>query len=137
MCALHAPGPADPLRDRRQTINTVESSSSVGPAEVSPALLVQWADEAWPQGTQPGGHRCGRRHETAEPDLGMSTDRATDHPGLRYFHQQGCGATHSRGSVPAETRRGGGRPAHGPWARERPAVEALSVSRRIARPRTE
>jgi putative transposase len=59
----------------------------------------------WP--TKPGRHRRRRRHETAEPDLGMPTDRATDHIGLRYSHQQGCSATHSRGSVPAETRRSG------------------------------
>jgi putative transposase len=44
---------------------------------------------------------------TTEPDLGMSTDRATDHTGLRYSHQEGCGAAHSRGSVPPESRRGG------------------------------
>jgi hypothetical protein len=40
----------------------------------------------WPQGTEPGPHRRRRRHATAEPDLGMPTDRATDHPGLRYSH---------------------------------------------------
>ena len=77
-----------------------------------------------PQGTPPGRHRRGRRHETAKPDLGMSTDRATDHPGLRYSHQQGCGATHSRRSVPAKTRRGGAVLAHDPWSREGQSVES-------------
>ena len=124
MCALHAPGPADPLRDRLQTVNAVEPSSSADTAEVSLALLVQRADEAWPQGTPPGSHRRGRRHETAEPDLGMSTDRAPDHTGLRYSHQQGRGATHSRCSVPAETRLGGAVLAHGSWSREGQSVES-------------
>jgi hypothetical protein len=48
--------------------------------------LVQPTDEAWPQGTQPGRHCRGRRHETAEPNLGMSTGRAPDHARVRYSH---------------------------------------------------
>src|SRR5207249_3740692 len=93
-------------------------------AAVTLAHRVQRADEAWPQGTPPGSHRRGRRHETAEPDLGMSTDRAPDHTGLRYSHQQGRGATHSRCSVPAETRLGGAVLAHGSWSREGQSVES-------------
>src|SRR4030095_3040344 len=30
-----------------------------------------------------------RRHETAEPELGVSADRAADHLGFRYSHRQG------------------------------------------------
>jgi len=45
-----------------------------------------------------------RRHETAEPELGVSADRAADHLGFRYSHRQGCGATHSGGSVRADTK---------------------------------
>src|SRR4030095_11922296 len=122
--SLYAPWPVDPFGDRRQTVNAVAAPSSADSAEVSPALLVQPADEAWPQGTQPGRHRGGRRHETAEPNLGMSTDRATDHPGVRSSPQQGCGATHSGCPVPADTRFGGAVVAHGPWSREGQSVES-------------
>src|SRR5258705_12421154 len=118
MRALDAPGPVHPFCDRLQTVNAVEPASGADPAEVSPALLVQEVDDAWPEGTEPGRHRRRRRHETAEPDLGMPTNRAPDHLGLRYSHQQGCGATHSRGSVPPETRHGGAVLAHGPGSRE-------------------
>jgi putative transposase len=70
VCAFHAPGPVDPFRDCLQTVNPVEPSSSADTAEISPAILVQEADEAGPQGTQPGSHRRRRRHERAESDLG-------------------------------------------------------------------
>jgi putative transposase len=70
VCARHAPGAVDPFRDRPSTVDAIEPSSSAGPAEVSPALLVQDADEAGSQGAQPGRHCRRRRHETAEPDLG-------------------------------------------------------------------
>jgi transposase InsO family protein len=53
-------------------------SSSADTAEISAALLVQGADEAGSKGTQPGNHRRGRRHETAESVPGLSPDRSTD-----------------------------------------------------------
>src|ERR1700676_2436629 len=43
--------------------------------------------EARPEGSQSGGDGRRRRHETAESDLGVSTNRATDHPGLRHSHE--------------------------------------------------
>ena len=58
------------------------------------------------------------------PTLGMSTDRAPDHTGLRYSHQQGRGATLSRFSVSSETRLGGAVLAHGSWSREGQSVES-------------
>jgi hypothetical protein len=58
--------PVDPCRHRLQTVNIVAPSSSVDTAEVSPALLVHGADEAWSQGTEAGRHRRRCRHETAE-----------------------------------------------------------------------
>ena len=66
------------------------------------------AEEAGPEGTQPGSHRRRRRHETAESDVGLSTDRATDRLGLRHSHEQGCGAAHPRGCGTGrnQTRRG-------------------------------
>jgi hypothetical protein len=72
VCGLHAPGPVDPFRDRLQTGHAVEPSSSADSAEISPAVLVEAADEAGPQRAQPGRHRRRRRHETAEPELGVS-----------------------------------------------------------------
>jgi putative transposase len=39
-----------------------------------------------PQGTEPGRYRRRRRHETAESDVGVPTDRTTAQPGLRYSH---------------------------------------------------
>ena len=134
VCALHPPGPVDPFRDRLEAVNAVEPSSNANTAEVSQALLIQGPDEAWPQGTERGSRCRRRRHETTEPDLGLSTDRATDHTGLRYSHQQGRGASHSCGSVPPETRRGGAVLAHGPGSREGQSVESGSVSVRIGRP---
>jgi putative transposase len=58
------------------------------------------------------------------PTLGMSMDRATDHTGFRYSHQQGRGSSHSRWSVPADTRLGGAVLAHGPWSREGQSMES-------------
>ena len=60
--------------------------------------------------------------KTAESDVGVSANRATDRLGLRHFPEQGCGATHSRGAVPTDTGRGGAVVAHGPWAREGQSV---------------
>ena len=91
-------------------------------------------DEAGPQGAQPGRHRRCRRHETAEPELGVSTDRAADHAGLRHSHRQGCGATDSGGSVPAEARLRGAVLADRPGSCEGQSVECGSVSVRIGRP---
>src|SRR6266850_766165 len=54
--------------------------------------------------------------------------------GLRYSHQQGCGAAYSRRSVPAGTRLGWAVLAHGPRSRERQSVESRFVSMRIGRP---
>src|SRR5213079_2918075 len=63
--------PSDPLRDRPQTVNALEPSSSSDTAEISAALLVHGADEAGPKGTHTGNHRRNRRHETAESDVGL------------------------------------------------------------------
>jgi hypothetical protein len=71
-----------------------------------------------PKGPQSGGHRGCRRHETAESELSLSANRATDHIGLRHSYEQGCCAAHSRRSVHTETRRCGAVVAHGPRARE-------------------
>ena len=68
--ARHAPGPADSLRDRRQAVNAVAPSARADTAEVSPAFLVQGADEARPQGNQPGSYCRGRRHEQRNPIWG-------------------------------------------------------------------
>ena len=117
LCALFM-RPVDPFRDRPQTVNTAESASSVDAAEVSPTLLVQGADEAGSEGTRPGSPSRGRRHEAAESNLGVSTDRATNHVGLRDSHHQGCRAAHSRRCVPAGTGLGWAILAHGPRSRE-------------------
>src|SRR4029453_6635944 len=66
---------------------------------------------------QSGGHRGRRRHETAESNMALSANRATDHVGLRHFHEQGCGPAHSRCSVPFETGRFRAVLAYGPGAR--------------------
>ncbi len=58
------------------------------------------------------------------PTLGLSANRATDRLGLRYSHEQGCGATHSRRAVPADTGLGGAVVAHGPRSREGQSVES-------------
>jgi hypothetical protein len=68
--ALDAPGPVHPFCDSLQTVNAVEAASSADPAEVSPALLVQEVDEAWPDRTEPGRHRRQRRHEQRNPIWG-------------------------------------------------------------------
>jgi hypothetical protein len=107
---------ADPFLDRPEILNALEPRSSADEAEVSPAVLAHGTGEAGPKGTHPGSHGRRRRHETAKFHLGVSTDRATDCPGLRDSRQQGCGAAHSRRSVPAEPRLGGAVLAHGPWS---------------------
>jgi hypothetical protein len=97
---------------------------SADTAEVSPAVLVQGTDEAGPQGAQPGSDSRRRRYETPESDLLLSTGRSIDRLGLRHSDQQGCGAAHSRCSVPAETRLGGAVLAHGPRSREGQFMES-------------
>jgi hypothetical protein len=136
VCALHASGPVDPCRDRLQTVNIVAPSSSVDTAEVSPALLVHGADEAWSQGTEPARHRRCRRHETAESDVGVSTDRATVRLSFCHSHHEGCGAAHPRRSVPADIKARLDWPilADGPRSRERQSVEYRPVSMRIGHP---
>src|SRR5262245_40183250 len=84
VCARHAPGPVDPFRDRLEARHTLPPSSRTEGSEISPAVLAHGPEETGPQGTQSGRHRRRRRHETPQPDLGMSADRATDHPSLRY-----------------------------------------------------
>ena len=103
-------------------------------AEISPAVLVQGAEEAGPEGTQPGSHRRRRRHETAESDLGLSTDRATDHawPSAFPSTRMWCGAFSPLGT--GRTRLGGAVLAHGPRSREGQSVESRPVSMRIGRP---
>ena len=58
------------------------------------------------------------------PTWGLSADRATDHPGLRYSHEQGRGAADSRRSVPAKAGLNGAVLAHGPWSREGQSLES-------------
>src|ERR1700687_2689668 len=127
------PEPTGPFRDRPQTLHALAPPSSADRAEISPAVLSHGAEEAGPEGTQPGSHRRRRRHETAKSDVGLSPDRATDDPGLRDPHQQGCGATHSRRPVPAKAGCGAV-VAHGPRTREGQSVERRSVSMRIGHP---
>jgi hypothetical protein len=87
VCADHAPSPADPLRDP-QTVNVLAPSSRPDTAQASADLLVEGADQAGPQRTDGGNHRRRRRNETAESDVGLSPDRATDRPGPWDFDQQ-------------------------------------------------
>src|SRR5213594_3116041 len=98
--------------------NALEAPSSAEEAEISPAVRTHGTKEAGPQGTYRGSHGSSRRHETAESDVGLSTDRSTDRLGLRYSHQQGCGAAHSRRSVPAGPRLDWAVLAHGPRSHE-------------------
>ena len=50
LCALLMRPGGSSVLDRLQTVNAVEPASSAEPAEVSPALLVQGAEEAGPEG---------------------------------------------------------------------------------------
>jgi hypothetical protein len=107
--------------------------------EVSPALRGRRPLGAWRQftllnPTRPFIPIADSAVSGARAQMKTVTDRATDHPGLRSSHQQGCGATHSGGSVPAETRFGGAVLAHDPWSHEGQSVESGSVSLRIGRP---
>src|SRR5712692_9308453 len=108
MYGLHAPEPAGSVRNCPETLHALEAPSSADEAAISPAVLVDGAEEAGPQGTEPGRRGRHRRHETAESDMGLPTDRATDRPGLRGSHEQGCGATHYSpcGTSRSQTRRG-------------------------------
>jgi hypothetical protein len=125
---------ATPVRDRPEALNALQAASSADPAEISPAFRVRRARKARSKGTGSGRGESCHRHETAEPDVGVSTDRSTDHASLRDSHQQGCGAAHSRRSRPADTGFGRAIVAHNPRSRERQSVESRSVSLRISRP---
>jgi hypothetical protein len=125
---------ADPYCDCPQTLNALTPASSADSAEISPAVLAHGRKEAGPKGTQSGSGGRSRRHETAESDLGLSTDRSTDRPGLRNSHHQRCGAAHSRRSIPAGARLGGAVLAHGPRSHDGQSVESRPVSMRIGRP---
>jgi hypothetical protein len=126
--APHAPKAATPFRDRPEALNALEPSSSVDQTEISPAVLVRRARKARSKGTEPGSSDCCHRHERAEPDVGLSTDRSTDHAGLRDSDQQGCGAAHSRRVLPANTGFGRAIVARDPRSCERQSVESRSVS---------
>ena len=69
-----------------ETRNALTTSSGADGAEISLALLNHSRDEAGTEGTEPGGRGGSRRHEKTEPDLGLSSDRATDHVGVRHSH---------------------------------------------------
>src|ERR1700681_1294189 len=66
LCAAHAPEPAGPFRHRPETLHALAPPSSADPAEISPAVLSDSADEAGPEGTQSRGHRRCRRHANDE-----------------------------------------------------------------------
>ena len=59
-------------------------SSGAHDAEISLALLDQGASEARTERTQSGDGGRRHRHETAESNLGLSADRATDRLSLRH-----------------------------------------------------
>jgi hypothetical protein len=76
--AAHAPETAGPCRHRPETLNAPAPTSSTDNPKISPAVLIHGAEEAGAEGPQSGGHRRRRRHETAESDMGLSTNRAAD-----------------------------------------------------------
>ena len=119
VCARDAPWSADPFRHHSEPLNALAYPSSADKAEVSPVVLAPGTKEVGPEGPQPGTHGRRCRHETAESDVGLSTDRTTDRLGLRNSHQQGRGAPHSRCSVHSRTRTRRGRPGSRPWVMRR------------------
>ena len=57
LCALLIrPGPADPFRDRPETLNALAAPSCAEKTEVSPAILAHGTEEAGPEGTDSGSH---------------------------------------------------------------------------------
>src|SRR5882762_5202327 len=131
MCAPHPPDPSGPCRDCLEARNALPPSSSAEDSEIPPAVLADGTKEAGPAGAQPrrGGRRRG--HETTESDVGLSTNRAADRLRLRYFHQQGCRAAHSRREVQAGAKLSWTVLAHGARSREGQSVESRLVSVRI------
>jgi hypothetical protein len=72
VCAPYASAPADPFRNRPQSINAFEASPSFDTAEISAALLIRRGDQAGTEGTQPRSRGSSRRHETAKSHLGAA-----------------------------------------------------------------
>jgi len=59
VCSRHASRPPDPLRNRIETVNSLEPSSSAEGPQVPATVLAQTAEEAGPKRTWPGSH-CSR-----------------------------------------------------------------------------
>src|SRR5262249_28018815 len=123
VCVPGATEPAGPFRDCLEARHTLAPASSAQDSEIPPAVLLHNTEEAGPERAEPRRGDRRRRHETAESNVGVSTNRAADRLGLRYSHQQGCGAAHPRREVQAGARLGGAVLAHGARSREGQSVE--------------
>ena len=88
-------GSCVPLGDRAQTVDDPELPSNVAPTSIPTAVFT----EAPPHRTQGSAQRPSRRHrrhEAAQPQVGLSADRTTDRARLCGRHRQGRGAPSAR-----------------------------------------
>ena len=95
VCTVHAPGPGDSLSDRAETVDDPGVPSGSAHPQVPLAVFTQAPSHRPPRTVQSTG-RCHRRHEAAQPQVGLSADRPTDRARLCGRHRQGRGAPSAR-----------------------------------------
>jgi len=131
VCSAHAARPTDPFRNRIETVNSLEPSSSAEEPQVPATVLAQTAEKAGPKRTWLGSHCSGCRNEATESNVGLSAYRPTNRFGFRYSNQQGCGSADSRCSLPTRARLGWSFMAHFPRSHEGQPLEPRPLSMRI------
>ena len=95
VCTVHAPGPGDSLSDRAETVDDPGVPSGSAHPQVPLAVFTHAPSHRPPRTVQSTG-RCHRRHEAAQPQVGLSADRPTDRARLCGRHRQGRGAPSAR-----------------------------------------
>ena len=95
VCTVHAPGPGDSLSDRAETVDDPGVPSGSAHPQVPLAVFTHAPSHRPPRTVQRTG-RCHRRHEAAQPQVGLSADRPTDRARLCGRHRQGRGAPSAR-----------------------------------------
>src|SRR5262245_31803797 len=78
----HASRLPDPLRNRIETVNSLEPSSNAEEPQVPATVLAQTAEEAGPKRTWPGSHSSGCPDEATESNVGLSAYRPTNRLGF-------------------------------------------------------
>jgi hypothetical protein len=87
LCSLHAPEPVDPFRGRPQTGHAVEPHRALIQRKYRRLFSSKRPMKPGPKGPRQDVIAAVVDMKQRNPSLGVSTDRAPDHAGVRYFHR--------------------------------------------------